>query len=82
MGSLVKSVAVVAALSVLVVLLTPAFDELPCPGCHKSASQLLFIARGAWTLLEKISRAVKPACIALPLFHLHDLRSLTCTFLC
>lgn len=82
MGSLAKSVAVVAALSVLVVLLTPAFDELPCSGCHKSGRQLPFITHATWALLQEITDAAKRVSPAIRLCPLHNPRSLSCIFLC
>ena len=82
MGSVVKYVVFLAALSVLVVLITPALDELPCTAGYKSPQPAPFAASLTSVLLQPVRLNDRPAPAATRFFGVVDVLSRTCTFLC
>jgi hypothetical protein len=82
MGCFAKYVVILAALSVLVVLITPAPDELPCTAVHKSPLAPAFLGNVTSVLVQPI-RLDYPSVLAAPrFFGVTDVLSLKCAFLC
>lgn len=82
MGKIAKCVAVLAAFSVLLVLITPAPDELPCTTGHKSLLILAVLANATSALMQWTRPIHRPVFAADRFLSVLDVRSLTCTFLC
>jgi len=82
MGSGVKFVVLLAALSVLVVLITPAPDELPCTAGNKSLQPTVFLANVSAFSVQLLRLHHPPASAAARYLGVADVLSLTCTFLC
>lgn len=77
-----KFVAVLAAVGVMIVLITPAPDELPCTLGHKLAPLPALLATATVGLVQLIGVTQRPAPVADRLFLAGDVLSLSCTFLC
>jgi hypothetical protein len=82
MGCFAKYVVILAALSVLVVLITPASDELPCTAMHKSPLAPAFLANVTSVLVPPIRLNYRSVPAAPRFFGVANVLSLTCTFLC
>jgi hypothetical protein len=82
MGRLAKCVAILAALSVLCVLITPWPDELPCTAGHKSTAVWALIASPTPVILPPLHSNHDPLPIVARFFVVPDIVSLTCAFLC
>jgi hypothetical protein len=82
MSSPAKFVAIIAAVGVLVVLITPAPDELPCTASHKAHLAPAHSVNAISVLFQPIFTRVQPIHSAARLFDETDLLSLTCTLLC
>ena len=82
MSRLAKFAAIVAALSVLWVLITPALDELPSTTGHKTFSALALTASAQPLVVQPalsssgFLRGVNPS------FSVVDVLSRTCAFIC
>lgn len=81
MAVLVKFIAIVAALSVLWVLVTPAPDELPCTG-HKSPAFLAAVATASSVALLPLHSSETLAAAPARSHTRADVLSITCAFLC
>jgi len=81
MGSVSRYVVAFVALAVLVVLITPALDELPCTAVHKSPV-LASVTSAPLVFLPVLSAATQPIAGVKRAVIVDDVRSLTCTFLC
>jgi hypothetical protein len=82
MCRLSKCVAVLASFAVLVILVTPAPDELPCFPRHIHCFVLILVSNSLLSLFEAILlRLQKPSCL-LPVSGRTDLLAFTCTRLC
>lgn len=79
---LVKFAAVVAALGVLWVLVTPAFDELPCTAGHKSFKVWALVASATPIVFQPLLSNHGPVHVVFRVFVAVDVLSLTCSFLC
>jgi hypothetical protein len=82
MGWGVKFVVLLAALGVLVVLITPAPDELPCTAGCKSHQPTAFHANVNAVLVPAPRLEGRPAPAATRFFGAADVLALTCIFLC
>ena len=82
MGWGVKFVVLLAALSVLVVLITPAPDELPCTAGCKSHQPPTFLANVNAVFVPAPRLEGRPAPAATRFFGVADVLALTCIFLC
>ena len=82
-GRLAKCAAIVAALSVLWVLATPAPGELPCTAGHKSFAVWGLVASATTVVLQPPLDANHDAVsFAARFFIVADIVSLTCAFIC
>ena len=81
MGSFSRYVVVCAALAVLVVLMTPALDELPCTAVHKPITSTAIVSTPL-LLLPALSTAIPSIEGIKRLITVDNVRSVTCTFLC
>jgi len=81
MNTVAKYVAIVAAIGVLFVLITPAFDELPCTAGHRPHLTTVLVGSLAALLPEPVS-AVHVALTYVAASRSTDLLSFTCTLLC
>ena len=82
MYGLSKWVAIVASFAVLVVLITPALDELPCSPRHIHCSILVLSSNSLLSLFPGIFlRQQRPSSL-LAVSGRTDLLSFTCTRLC
>lgn len=82
MGSAVKCVVILAALSVLVVLITPAPDELPCTAGCKSLQPTAFVGSVSAVLVPPARVQSRLAAAPVRFFGVTDVLALTCIFLC
>jgi hypothetical protein len=82
MESVFKCVVILAALSVLVVLITPALDELPCTAACKSLQPPAFVGNVSAVLVPPIRLASRLSPVAVRFFGVTDVLALTCIFLC
>jgi len=82
MGRFAKYVVILAGLSVLVVLITPAPDELPCTAAHKSSLAPAVLANVPSVLVQPIRLNYRSARVAPRFLDVADVLSLMCTFLC
>jgi hypothetical protein len=82
MGWGIKYVVLLAALSVLVVLITPAPDELPCTAGCKSLQPPAFLASVSAVLVPPPRLEGRPSPAATRFFGVADVLALTCIFLC
>jgi hypothetical protein len=80
-ASLAKYAAVLAALSVLAVLITPAQDELPCTAGHRLSLVPAFLATAMPVVAGPI-RYHQVVAISDKFAGIVDVLSLTCTILC
>ena len=80
MGSLSRCVVAFAALAILVVLITPALDELPCTAVHKSP--VLTAVASTPLLLLPLFSATHPIVGMRRAVIVDAMRSLSCVFLC
>jgi hypothetical protein len=74
-------VAVVACLGILVVLITPVHDELPCMATH-GAFMLVLPLSGISAVVQLASPAPRPNLAEVPLFAGTERLYFTCTLLC
>jgi hypothetical protein len=81
-GKLAKFAAIVAALGVLWVLITPALDELPCTAGHKLFAASALSAAVTPFILQSVRASLGPIPNVECFFGLPDVLSLTCLFLC
>lgn len=81
MGRLSRYVVTLAALAVLVVLITPALDELPCTAVHKAPAVAAF-ASTPLPLAPLFSTATQSIAGSDQVVVVDDVLSLTCIFLC
>jgi hypothetical protein len=82
MGRFAKYVVILAGLSILVVLITPTPDELPCTAVHKSSLAPAFLANVPSVLVQPIRLNYRSARVSPRFFDVADVLSLMCTFLC
>jgi hypothetical protein len=82
MSSLSRYVVVFAALAVLMVLITPALDELPCTAGHKSPVLVAMPLSAPLPVSTESSSNSQSASGIDPVLVVEDVHSLTCTFLC
>jgi hypothetical protein len=82
MGRLAKFAAIVAALSVVWVHVTPAPDELPCTAGHKSFAIWAPVVGPMPASLQPLHPSQNLGARAVRFFALADILSLTCVFLC
>jgi hypothetical protein len=79
---LAKFVAIVAALAILWVLITPALDELPSTTGHKTFSVLALTASPRPLIVQPALSTFGLLCGVNPSFAVVDVLSLTCAFIC
>jgi hypothetical protein len=82
MGSGVKCVVILAVLSVLVVLITPAPDELPCTTGCKSLQPPAFVVNMSAALVPPARLESRMAAAPVRFLGVTDVLALTCIFLC
>lgn len=82
MGWGVKYVVLLAALSVLVVLISPAPDELPCTAGFKSLQPPAFLGNVGAVLVPPARLEDQLAPAATRFFAVADVLALACIFLC
>jgi hypothetical protein len=82
MGWGVKYVVFLAALSLLVVLITPAPDELPCTAGFKSPQSPAFLASVSSIVVQPVLVPEQLIPAASRFFGVAHTLSLTCSFLC
>ena len=82
MGIPAKFVAVLVAVSVMIVLITPAPDELPCTVGHKLAPLQALLAMATADLLQPITVIHRDVPAANRFFGVADVLSLSCSLLC
>jgi hypothetical protein len=82
MGSVAKCVAILAGLSVSVVLITPAPDELPCTSGHKLPLSVVSLANLMAAHVLPSSPRYRFAPPAALCFGTADVLSLICSLLC
>jgi hypothetical protein len=82
MGALSRFVVVLAALALLIVLITPAPDELPCTAGHKSPVFGAMFTNAPLPLISNVSKDPHSVLGLNRMPVVEDLRYLTCTFLC
>ena len=82
MSSLCRCVVILAALALLVVLITPVADELPCTAGHKSTMITALLAAVALPLTPEPSANSSSMLRRNSLHVIEDMRSLSCALLC
>ena len=82
MSRLAKFVAIVAALAILWVLITPALDELPSTTGHKTFSVLALTASPQPLIVRPALSSFGLLSGVKPSFAVVDVLSLTCAFIC
>jgi hypothetical protein len=79
---LAKFVAIVAALGLLWVLITPALDELPSTTGHRTFSVLALTASAQPVTVQPALSSFGLLSAVNPSFAVVDMLSLTCAFIC
>lgn len=82
MGVAARFMAVLVAVSVMIVLITPASDELPCTVGHRLVLLTAFLATATSGFWRPTRITHWPAAAADRLSRVADVLSLSCTLLC